>query len=194
MSKKTILLVGPDGGIGKEIDRLLKKEYKILEIRRGTPVEDMGLVDIVIFANGNVELGPLLILGKSRIDQMLYDNFIYQIQKTKMFIHTKKIKHFIYIISNSAYEAFPNNTVYGATKAGLLHFARALWKEVGKDGIKVTTISPGTVDTDSFWKKAGQDNRQYCYPLDPKEIARCVKFALECDGNILELVILPRPK
>jgi len=50
--------------------------------------------------------------------------------------------------------ADPNVIDYGAAKAGLANFAKALSKEVGPHGIRVNTVSPGPVAT-ALWLGAG---------------------------------------
>ena len=41
----------------------------------------------------------------------------------------------------------PGCVPYAAAKAGLMAIARALAVELGSDGIRVNTVSPGTIDT-----------------------------------------------
>jgi NAD(P)-dependent dehydrogenase (short-subunit alcohol dehydrogenase family) len=61
------------------------------------------------------------------------------------------------IVTTSSVNAFlPDPAVidYGAAKAALTNFCKALSKEVGPHGIRVNTISPGPVATD-LWLGAG---------------------------------------
>jgi NAD(P)-dependent dehydrogenase (short-subunit alcohol dehydrogenase family) len=53
----------------------------------------------------------------------------------------------VFTSSVQAYMTMPGCVVYGAAKAGLVAAARALAVEVGRDGIRVNTIAPGTIDT-----------------------------------------------
>lgn len=53
----------------------------------------------------------------------------------------------VFTSSVQAYTTMPGCVVYGAAKAGLVAAARALAVELGKDGIRVNTIAPGTIDT-----------------------------------------------
>lgn len=52
--------------------------------------------------------------------------------------------------SQSAFQPLPEFNVYASTKAFVLHFGRALSRELKKDGISVTTVCPGYVDTEFF--------------------------------------------
>jgi len=56
--------------------------------------------------------------------------------------------HIVNIGSMSADVREETGSVYVATKAGIQGFSEALRKKANKDGIKVTLIEPGAVDTD----------------------------------------------
>ncbi|WP_041840806.1 SDR family NAD(P)-dependent oxidoreductase [Actinoplanes friuliensis] len=62
---------------------------------------------------------------------------------------------------------------YGASKAALLNFSKALSKEVGPRGVRVNTISPGPVATD-LWLGAGgvAETVGGAHDLAPEEVAR----------------------
>ncbi len=62
--------------------------------------------------------------------------------------------HVVNILSISALRAIPTSVVYGATKAGALHFANCLREGYASEGLQVTNIHPGPVDTD-IWDQIG---------------------------------------
>jgi len=53
----------------------------------------------------------------------------------------------VFISSVQAYVALPGCVPYAATKAGLVAAATALAPEVGRHGIRVNAVAPGTIDT-----------------------------------------------
>jgi NAD(P)-dependent dehydrogenase (short-subunit alcohol dehydrogenase family) len=53
----------------------------------------------------------------------------------------------VFISSVQAYLALPGCVPYSATKAGLVAAAKALAPEVGRHGIRVNAVAPGTIDT-----------------------------------------------
>ncbi|MFG2949336.1 SDR family NAD(P)-dependent oxidoreductase [Streptomyces adustus] len=62
---------------------------------------------------------------------------------------------------------------YGAAKAALTNFCKALSKEVGPRGVRVNTVSPGPVET-ALWQGAGgvADTVGRSRGVDPGEVAR----------------------
>ncbi len=55
--------------------------------------------------------------------------------------------HLINIASISGFEVTKSSTIYSATKAAVHTITQGLEKELAKTGVKVTSISPGMVDT-----------------------------------------------
>jgi len=53
----------------------------------------------------------------------------------------------VFVSSVQAFLGLPGCVTYAAAKAGLVAAARTLSVEVGKDGIRVNAIAPGTIDT-----------------------------------------------
>lgn len=76
---------------------------------------------------------------------------------------------------NSVNSALPDPLVidYGASKAALANFCKALSKEVGPRGVRVNTVSPGPVATD-LWLGAGgvAETVGELNNLAPEEVAK----------------------
>jgi NAD(P)-dependent dehydrogenase (short-subunit alcohol dehydrogenase family) len=64
------------------------------------------------------------------------------------------------VSSVQAYVTLPGCVPYAAAKAGLIAAARALAPEVGRDGIRVNAIVPGTIDTPMLRRDLAPMNRQ----------------------------------
>jgi len=75
-------------------------------------------------------------------------------------------------------------SVYAAAKSGLLGLAKSLAREVGRDGVRVNAVAPGTTNTPGgagFIEQAGgADKLARAYPLgrigEPQDIANAVLF------------------
>jgi NAD(P)-dependent dehydrogenase (short-subunit alcohol dehydrogenase family) len=65
----------------------------------------------------------------------------------------------VFVSSVQAYVTLPGCVPYAAAKAGLVAAARALAPEVGRDGIRVNAIAPGTIDTPMLHRDLAGMNR-----------------------------------
>ena len=80
------------------------------------------------------------------------------------------------------------------TKFGLRGYSEALFKEVRQDGIKVTCVYPGSIQTE-FFDIAGIPIS--ANPMTPEAVSSSVLHVLETPDNYLisEIVMRPlRPK
>ncbi|HET7053506.1 MAG TPA: SDR family oxidoreductase [Solirubrobacterales bacterium] len=98
--------------------------------------------------------------------------------------------HFVVTSSVAGRQVLPGS-LYSATKWAVTAIGEALRAELRQmhknDGIKVTLIEPGMVDTPFF------DNRPGNSALQDDDIARAVIYALEQPGNVDVNEILIRP-
>lgn len=65
----------------------------------------------------------------------------------------------VFVSSVQAYVTLPGCVPYAAAKAGLVAAARALAPEVGRHGIRVNAIAPGTIDTPMLRRDLSGMNR-----------------------------------
>ena len=96
------------------------------------------------------------------------------------------------VSSVAGLESYPEGTVYCAVKAGLVAFGRALAAEVKTAGVRVTTLCPGSVDTEFFDRFRPTTERAFM--LETEDVARELLFALAAPPDVLrgEIVIRPR--
>ncbi|HEU5230503.1 MAG TPA: SDR family oxidoreductase [Ktedonobacteraceae bacterium] len=103
--------------------------------------------------------------------------------------------HIINIASTAATRAWANASAYHASKWGLVGFSRGLGVEGRADGIRVTTIIPGGMNTHFFDRFVEQG-----IPLpekqnlqDPANVAAAIVFAAQVppESAVQEMVITP---
>lgn len=85
--------------------------------------------------------------------------------------------HVIFTGSSAAHGVFPNMAVYSATKAAIAQFAACLRAELSPDGIRVTEIVPGRVETHLYDGLVDEVGRKAMYStqvVQPEDIARMV--------------------
>ena len=82
---------------------------------------------------------------------------------------------------------FPQKSIYAASRHAVLGLTKSAALEYAKSGIRINAVAPGTVDTDTL-KRAAGDNKQFLETLksmhpigrigDPEEIANAVVWLL----------------
>jgi NADP-dependent 3-hydroxy acid dehydrogenase YdfG len=104
----------------------------------------------------------------------------------------QKRGHIVNASSISGYVPLAGGSGYAATKQAVTCFSESLFPEVREHGIKVTTVFPGSVDTES--QRSSDDT---AWKLRPEEVAEAVLAALrtraeDCWSRV-ELRPLRRP-
>jgi NAD(P)-dependent dehydrogenase (short-subunit alcohol dehydrogenase family) len=82
----------------------------------------------------------------------------------------------VFVTSIAGLVGVPGETVYSVTKAGLETFATLLREEV--DGVTVSTVAPGAVDTGFFTTRGVPYDRSFPRPIPPRRVADAVVEAI----------------
>ena len=82
----------------------------------------------------------------------------------------------VFLTSIAGLVGVPGETVYSVTKAGLETFATLLREEL--DGISVSTVAPGAVDTAFFINRGVPYDRSFPRPIPPGQVAEAVVEAI----------------
>jgi short-subunit dehydrogenase len=90
----------------------------------------------------------------------------------------------INVASVYSFSPVPQQAVYGACKAFMLSFAEALAIELRGKGITVTTVCPGTTQTE-FRKRSGVRQSKTNSGMSSKDVARLSYEAFERDQRII---------
>ena len=101
------------------------------------------------------------------------------------------VGHIVSIASDVAKRTFANGALYCSSKYAQDAFSSALRKEVRKDGIKVSVVYPGLVDT--YFNKSQPGNPANASHLKPEDIAASVLHILAAPKHVVidELMIHP---
>lgn len=98
--------------------------------------------------------------------------------------------YIINISSLAGQNAHPKMAAYNASKFGLNGFTEAMMQEVRADGIKVSLICPGSVNTYFGSRKPGDEQ---AWQLQPEDCAQVVLNLLEMDERALPSKVELRP-
>lgn len=84
--------------------------------------------------------------------------------------------------SSSAYDGFPETSLYCASKHALLGLSKSLGKELKFYNIRTYFISPSGTKTEMGKRIKGQDYETF---LDPIDIAKYISFIISFDSEII---------
>ena len=94
--------------------------------------------------------GPETELAIGRVHELLELNVVATAELTHRFLVAMKARRagaILNVASTSAFYPTPYFSVYGASKAFILHFTHSLHEEARKDGVTVTCLVPGYTKT-----------------------------------------------
>lgn len=139
-------------------------------------------IDVLINNAGMMPpLGNFADMHMSDIDATLEVNLSAAIVLTRLVVPQMRERgagHIVFTGSSAAHIAFPNIAVYSATKAAISGFAAALRADLSGDGIRVTEIVPGRVETQLYKGILDANTRAAMYAgnsaVQPEDVAKMV--------------------
>jgi 3-oxoacyl-[acyl-carrier protein] reductase len=132
--------------IGIESDvRSLESQQNAVKVL----VDKWGQLDYVIANAGVGHFAPIYDLTPEQWQETIDINLtgVFYSAKASLDALKETKGYFINISSLAGTNFFPNGTAYNASKFGLVGFSQAMMMDVRNDGIKVSTIMPGSVAT-----------------------------------------------
>ena len=186
-----------DGSIGLPLD-VTDPESCAAFITRA--VKELGGLDILVNAAG-------LAVGRDPFDEstegdervVLETNVNGLIRMTRLALpHFADGGHIVNIGSVAGRQAYPNGSLYVASKFAVRGFTYALREDLLGRPIRITTVDPGLVETDFSRVRFRGDEAQASAvyegvdAMQPEDIAECIVFALTRPPhvNVDELVVM----
>jgi NAD(P)-dependent dehydrogenase (short-subunit alcohol dehydrogenase family) len=114
-------------------------------------VEELGGVDILVYAAGRTFRKPTLEVDEQQWSELLDTNTTGALRAAQAFYPALRASgrgRIVNIASLSSFVAFHEVAAYGASKAALLALTQSLGCEWAKDGIRTNAIVPGVFVTD----------------------------------------------
>ncbi|WP_347901994.1 SDR family NAD(P)-dependent oxidoreductase [Pseudomonas purpurea] len=111
---------------------------------------DWGSLDTVILNAGTCEYVDAKQLDASIIEHVVRTNLLassYCIEAALPLLRAGLAPHLVGIASSVTYLPLPRSEAYGASKAGLRYLFESLRIDLAPEGIEVSVVSPGFVDT-----------------------------------------------
>ncbi|HCZ8225979.1 TPA: SDR family oxidoreductase [Staphylococcus aureus] len=181
LAQDSVKVVPTDVTKKEEVDELIKIAQ-----------QTFGGLDIVINSAGKMLSSKITDYQVDEWDSMIDVNIkgtLYTAQAALPTMLEQSSGHLINIASISGFEVTKSSTIYSATKAAVHTITQGLEKELAKTGVKVTSISPGMVDTAITAAYNPTDRKK----LEPQDIAEAVLYALTQPKhvNVNEITVRP---
>lgn len=181
LAQDSVKVVPTDVTKKEEVDELIKMAQ-----------QTFGGLDIVINSAGQMLSSKITDYQVDEWDSMIDVNIKGTLYTAKAALPTmleQSSGHLINIASISDFEVTKSSTIYSATKAAVHTITQGLEKELAKTGVKVTSISPGMVDTAITATYNPTDRKK----LEPQDIAEAVLYALTQPKhvNVNEITVRP---
>ena len=138
-------------------------------------VEAHGGLQILINTAGIGGRAPVAEMRDETWDDILGTNLtaVFHLTRAALPHLSRQGGHVFMVSSLAGSNAIAGMAAYCASKAALDHFARCLMLEVRHQGVKVTTLAPGSVDT-GFGGRDGHGREADAWMLRPEDIADAV--------------------
>lgn len=181
LAQDSVKVVPTDVTKKEEVDELIKIAQ-----------QTFGGLDIVINSAGQMLSSKITDYQVDEWDSMIDVNIkgtLYTAQAALPTMLEQSSGHLINIASISSFEVTKSSTIYSATKVAVHTITQGLEKELAKTGVKVTSISPGMVDTAITAAYNPTDRKK----LEPQDIAEAVLYALTQPKhvNVNEITVRP---
>lgn len=181
LAQDSVKVVPTDVTKKEEVDELIKIAQ-----------QTFGGLDIVINSAGQMLSSKITDYQVDEWDSMIDVNIkgtLYTAQAALPTMLEQSSGHLINIASISGFEVTKSSTIYSATKAAVHTITQGLEKELAKTGVKVTSVSPGMVDTAITAAYNPTDRKK----LEPQDIAEAVLYALTQPKhvNVNEITVRP---
>lgn len=153
-----------------------------------TAMKEFGHIDILV---NNAGVSSQYLFAKQPIEEfekLVYTNYLGYVRLIKLLIDhfvARKGGSIINMVSGSTLvDPIPKTfLVYSSLKVGLRAFLKGLFWEMRDQGIKVTSILPGVVDSDLTGHLQDIAVEQKDRLMSPQAVADMVMFALSCPVN-----------
>lgn len=153
-----------------------------------------GRLDFLINSAGIDVTKPLDEMTMDEWDRVVNVNLrgpVLMAKKAAALMYPAQTGHIVNIISTAAKRAWPNASVYHASKWGLLGFSRGLFTEARQHNVKVTAVIPGGMRTGFILDRFPEVDVNTLQ--EPASVARSVLHVLTSppESVIPEIMVLP---
>jgi short-subunit dehydrogenase len=150
-------------------------------------------VDVLVNNAGQFIPGSVHDEAEGVLERLIAINLYSAYQLTRILLPgmmARRSGHIFNICSVASLQAYPNGGAYSISKWALAGFSANLREELKPHGIKVTSVYPGAVYTDS-WAGSGVDPRRIMEAADVAEMVYAAS-RLSAQATVEEILLRPQ--
>lgn len=147
---------------------------------------DAGVPDVVVNNAGIGLFGSAADLTDEALRRLLAVNVAAPLRLTSALLPDMLRRgsgHLVFVSSIAARLGVAREAAYAASKAALDVYAAGLAAELPRQGVRVTTVVPGAVDTEFFVRRGAAYARRFPPPISAERVARRLADAVEHDRS-----------
>ncbi len=174
-------------GFASDVRNLASQEYAVNQV-----ISTWGRLDYFIANAGVGHFAPIQDLSVEQWHETIDINLTGVFNSIKASVNALKDTkgYFITIASLAGANFFETAAAYNASKFGLVGFTQAIMLDLRKEGIKVSTIMPGSVST-HFANHT--PNEKDAWKIQPEDIGQIVSDLIKMPARTLPSKVEVRP-
>jgi 3-oxoacyl-[acyl-carrier protein] reductase len=174
--------------IAGDLDR-----YETIRDLVGKAIERYGRIDILVNNSGGPPLAQAHAATEEQWATAVQRSLLYFSRMCREALpHLKKsgAGRIVNILASTVYQPIPNLALSGATRMGVIAFAKSLADEVGRDGILINNVCPGSIQTERMLSNVAARAKQKGISLEAALAERAEETAVGRIGEPQELAHL----
>jgi short-subunit dehydrogenase len=151
-------------------------------------VSKAGRVDVLVSNAGTGWAGTIAELSAEKATELVSLNLLAPIQLARLLapgMADRGRGQLVFVSSIAGATGVRNEAVYAAAKAGLNCFAESLSYELAGQGVGVSIVLPGVVDTPFFSRRGRRYDRRWPAPIPAERVAQAITDAVARDLGVV---------
>ena len=182
-------------GTGAEVLALAGDLDKADTVRQlvAATVERFGRLDILVNNSGGPPLARALSATEEQWATAVQRSLVFFARMCREAVpHMKRqgAGRIINVLASTVYQPIPNLALSGATRMGVVAFAKSLADEVGRDGILVNNVCPGSILTERMLSNVTARAKELGISVDEALAQRAAETAIGRIGDPREMAYL----
>ena len=169
------------------------EQHATIQALVATAVKQYGRLDILVNNSGGPPLAKSLTATEEQWATAVQRSLLYFARMSREAIpHLKKQGggRIVNILASTVYQPIPNLALSGATRMGVVAFAKSLADEVGRDGILVNNVCPGSLLSERMLGNVTARAKELGITLDAALAQRAEETSIGRIGDPKELANL----